>query len=746
MSSPRSSSEPTPPPSVAFTRLHEKVQRWIWLQQWRELRDVQEQAVEPILAGQDVILAAATAGGKTEAAFLPICSGLVDSLPAGVAVLDVSPLKALINDQYDRLAAFCETLHIPVHRWHGDVSSNRKHQLIREPSGILLITPESLEALFVHHGAKLRRVFWGLQYVVIDELHAFIGAERGRQLQSLLHRLELLLRRRVPRIGLSATLGDMRLAAGYLRPNGGDRVCLVVSDETGQEVRLILRGYRRSPVEETQVGQAPQDAEGSTDSSHTSDVGAIADHLFQKLRGRDHLVFANSRNNVERYADLLRRLSDERRVPNEFFPHHGSLSKELREDVEARLKDKTKPATVICTSTLELGIDVGDVESIAQIGAPPSVAGMRQRLGRSGRREGKPAVLRIFVPEPGLADRSPPQDHLRAQLVQSVAMVNLLVARWCEPPADGALHLSTLVQQVLSLVVQHGGVRPTEAWRALCEGGPFGAVGQTLFADLLRALSAEDLIQERDGALLLGSRGERVANHFSFYTAFITPEEYRIITGMRTLGAIPIDYPLVEGMYIIFAGHRWEVISVNVEEKTVEVAPAAGGQPPAFGGTGAAVHDRVRQEMLAVYRSAEVPVFLDSVARELLNEGRASFSRYGLGLRSRLQHGDDCLLFPWVGDRVMNTLLVLLLSRGLKVAQDGVALTVERTTANELRGHLRALASETPPSAETLASVVRNKRTQKYHWCLTEALLCRDYASTHLDPSGAWTALQALVE
>jgi len=194
--------------SSSFFLLHEKVQRWIWRHEWRELRDVQERAIPPILEGRsDIILAAATAGGKTEAAFLPIVSRLIAGSGPGISCLYVSPLKALINDQFGRMEALCADLDIAVHRWHGDVSADRKRKVLRDPTGVLLITPESIEALMVLHGTAIPALFAGLRYVVVDELHSFIGSERGRQLQSLLHRIEVCVRRRMPRVGLSATLG-----------------------------------------------------------------------------------------------------------------------------------------------------------------------------------------------------------------------------------------------------------------------------------------------------------------------------------------------------------------------------------------------------------------------------------------------------------------------------------------------------------------------------------------------------------
>ena len=271
----------------------------------------------------------------------------------------------------------------------------RKAKLLRNPDGVLLITPESLEALMVVHGPKIGPLFGGLRYVVIDELHSFIGRERGAQLQSLMHRIELTIRRSVPRIGLSATLGDMAMAAAFLRPGRGDWVHLIeAGNDQDAAVRLRVFGYEATPVAlppkrgKAASSAVESDAVGAEGADSSDEItGAqldIASHLFKTLRGSDNLIFANSKSDAETYADLLRRCSDRDNVPNEFVPHHGSLSKELREDTEARLKDRTKPTTAVCTSTLEMGIDIGSVSSIAQVGAPYSVSSLRQRLGRSG--------------------------------------------------------------------------------------------------------------------------------------------------------------------------------------------------------------------------------------------------------------------------------------------------------------------------------------------------------------------------
>lgn len=728
-------------PSAGFERLHEQIQRWVWDQDWGNLRDIQERAISPILdGGRDVIIAATTAGGKTEAAFLPICSKVIAQPSGSVRALYISPLKALINDQFDRLDRLCEKLEIPVHRWHGDVSSSQKQQVLSDPAGILLITPESLEALFVLRGTAIAKLFGCLDFVVVDELHSFIGSERGQQLQSLLTRLELVLRRRVPRIALSATLGDMELAAEFLRPGTALPCEILVSKDSGQEVRLQIRGYRVKSPDPSAVRDGAH-----VDPLDDAVVPMIGAHLFEVLRGTDNLIFANSRRNVEIYGDHLRQRCEQVRVPNEFWPHHGSLSKELRDHAESVLKDLNVPASVVCTTTLEMGIDIGSVATIAQIGVPPSVAGLRQRLGRSGRR-GEPSIMRIYIDEPEIEPNSPPQDQLRVELVETIAMVRLLIAKWCEPPKVGALHLSTLVQQLLSLIAQYGGTKAVEAWRGLCRDGAFPAVTEEVFVRLLRELGLHDLIiQSSDGTLLLGVKGERIVNHYSFYTAFVTPEEYHLVSGGHELGTLPISHPLSEGSYIIFAGQRWLVVGVDVERRIVNLDPSPAGRAPRFTGGGAEVHERIRQEMRVVYESTDVPPFLDPNARALLQEGRDAYTRYRLNEVSIVEYESNVALFCWSGDRVLDTLLVQLRDRDLPVERDGIAIIVNDIRAEALMPHLRALAAQGPVDAVELANTVANKLVEKHHLFLSEELLSIDYASSRLDPKGAWQAFVRVV-
>jgi ATP-dependent helicase Lhr and Lhr-like helicase len=378
---------------TAFDKLATPVQKWIRDQGFRELRDIQTRTIHAIYDQKDdLIVAASTAGGKTEAAFLPLISQVIDNpfQGAGFDILYIGPLKALISDQAQRLKAICHEAELTVIPWHGDIAASVKSKALRMPEGILLITPESLEALFMRRGLEIPRLFQNTRAIVIDELHSFLDSERGIQMRSLITRLEVSTRRQLRRVGLSATLGDMDLARSYLRPDNPSSVNVIESKGGGAELQLQVKGYQS----------------GSGTENETSATKAVADHLFKYLRGSDNLVFAGSRNSVEFYADALRNLCDEEKLPQEFYPHHASLSRDHREFVEKRLKAANEPTTAICTSTLELGIDIGDVTCVAQISAPYSVASLRQRLGRSGRRAGKPAVLRQYAIEAKLEAKS----------------------------------------------------------------------------------------------------------------------------------------------------------------------------------------------------------------------------------------------------------------------------------------------------------------------------------------------------
>ncbi|MHB8094513.1 MAG: DEAD/DEAH box helicase [Candidatus Aminicenantales bacterium] len=724
--------------STAFFLLNEQIQRWIWQAGWTELRDIQEESIPLIIEGvQDVIISASTASGKTEAVFFPILTQMLAVRTDKPLAIYVSPLKALINDQWGRLDQLCEMLDIPVIPWHGDISQTKKKRFLKTPYGCLLITPESLEGLLIRYGHSLSSIFSTLRYFVIDELHAFIDTERGKQLQSIMNRIEVALNRRFPRIGLSATLGEMKLAADYLRPREGDSVRIITSKESGPELKLIIKGYydRTLPQPDMKAETARSlenvDKTKEEPSNGTKD---IAEDLFAALRGHNNLVFPNSRTKVELYADLLRQACEKRGIPNEFWPHHGSLSKDIREETERALKAGQNPATAIATTTLELGIDIGAVRSIAQIGPAPSVTSLRQRLGRSGRRRGEPAILRCYCLEAETSSENSISDQLREGLIQTIAQLSLLLKGWYEPPRTSNLHLSTLIQQLLSLIAQRGGITAIKAWGVLCRSGVFSGLAQKKFAELLRSLGEKEILsQEKNGLLLLGPQGERLVNHFSFLAAFVVQEEFRVVNKGRLLGTLPLSRPIEKGGYLIFAGRRWRVLSCRPDDRIIEVDPAEGGKIPIFDGMGGKVHDRIRKEMQSILSGNTSFPFLDKIAARQVEEARSAYSQLGLKQSMFFKSSGHIRIFSWLGDWANDALVLILAEHGLVVESEGLNIIIRNLEYQDVLKAFKDIGRTPQPTGDKLAARVQNRLKEKWDYLLTERLLNEAYASRELD-------------
>ena len=716
------------------SKLDVRIQKWIYKQGWKDLYEIQHKAVQPILScNRDVLISASTAGGKTEAFFLPACSATADQ-KQGFGILYISPLKALINDQYRRLRSLCEILDMHVTPWHGDVLQSKKIKTAKDPNGILLITPESLESLLIRKSNWTRHSFSKLKYICIDEFHAFIGTERGQHMLSLLNRLEHLLGRisnPIPRVALSATLGELEKVPQSLRPNGSIPCEIITSGTRQSTLKVQIKGYINP-------------ADIMKDKSLITAENQVCQEIYEYCRGNSNLVFANSRQRTESIAAKLADISAKNFVPNEFFPHHGSLSKELREELEGRLQKESIPTTAICTMTLELGIDIGKVNSVIQVTAPHSVSSLRQRLGRSGRRD-SPSILKMLISENELIPKSSIVDRLRIQLIQSMAMIRLLVMKnWFEPADTGKIHYSAFLHQILATVAQWGSIRIEQLYSLLVEQGPFRSVTIKNFKILLSNMGATQLLQQlNSGELVLGIEGERLTNAYTFYAVFKTPVEYRVIAGKKVLGSIPVDSLVMEGQHIIFGGRRWKVTEIDDEKKTIYVTATKGGNPPMFGGNGMAIHDVVRQEMLKIYRLEDyyIPVdgkkieFADRIAQKLFEEGTDCFKHSGLAESPFLQSGQNCYMFPWMGDKTVNALAMVLMQHGLKASSFAGVVEIRNTTAKEVSDCLNNIANNEFPSETELASILSEsrKQTEKYDEYIPEPLLSESYGKKAFD-------------
>ncbi len=441
-------------------------------------------------------------------------------------------------------------------------------------------------------------------------------------------------------------------------------------------------------------------------------------------------------------------MCEAQQVPNEFWPHHGSLSKEIRAETEAALKQKERPATAVCTNMLELGIDIGAEKSVAQIGAPPSVASLRRRLGRSGRRKGEPAVLRGYCVEDAIGGKPSIDTELRLGTVRMTAMISLLLEGWFEPPMSKGAHLSTLIQQVLSFIAQNGGATIGQLYGLLCgPDAPFVGVSQEEFVELVHYLGQKALLtQDSAGTLLHGRVGEKFVNHYTFYAAFAADEEFRIVNGGRTLGTLPVSQALSVGQRILFAGKTWRVEEIDEQQKTIFVVRTGGGLPPLFSGGAGRTHTRVRQRMRQLLETTQLPPYLDEVAKRFLVEARASFATRGLSEVFVVDQGSETLLLTWLGDSANEAVACLLQRRGFvaSAAGPGVEDIKGDHDTEDILDALIDAGMDEPPPLDLLLADVKNLQREKWDWALPDHLLRKAYSSLYLNLDEALTWARTL--
>jgi ATP-dependent Lhr-like helicase len=723
----------------AFRLLHPAIQEQLYRMQWTELRSIQVQAIHALLKPDGyLIISAMTAGGKTEAAFLPILSAIVEAKQNGVRAVYIGPLKALINDQFRRLEDLCQRADIPVHKWHGDVSASAKKELLNEPSGVLLITPESVESLFINRTQVIPKLFHNLQFIVLDELHSFIGTERGAHLKSLIARLGHVCATPPRLVGLSATIGDIDLACDWLCPRSADNG-RVITGEGEKTIKYSIRGYVR-----LDRSDSPATEDDPEEPTETEDDRQLARDIITAFYGKTALIFANSRARLEFYADLTRRMLEKEGRPNPFRIHHGSLSKAEREDTEEALRSGSPTAT-FCSSTLELGIDVGNICAVGQIGAPWSVSSLAQRLGRSGRRAGEASVLLMYVEEDDPDRQSSPIHKLYPQILQGTAMTELLLKKWCEPPESHRLHLSTLVQQVLSVIAERGGASAQKLNDLLIDKGSFINVDRDAFLAVLRSMGDSDLIEQTaEGDLILGLRGEMIVRDRDFYSTFSASQDMSVYHKGHLIGTVSAPPGLGGDGFLILAGRRWRILEIDEKRSEIVVEPSKGGRVPFFaGGGGADIHPRVRSEMLSVLRSDTTPAYLDGKAKEMLGLARSYARTAGILDGSVIREGDTVYWFTWAGSRTNRTLMGLgRFAAGLNVRDEEIALCFEKADPIAIKNAYLGFLQHCP-TTEQLAPSFPFKVVEKYDVFLSESLQAANFARNSLDVAGALEAIRA---
>ncbi len=677
-----------------FDRYAPFIQDFIYDHDWEGLRSIQVAAADAIFNTDDhVLLTASTASGKTEAAFFPILTLFDEDPPASIGALYIGPLKALINDQFLRLGDLCEEAHIPVWHWHGDVAASHKRKLMKEPSGILQITPESLEALLMHKHAAVPRLFGDLRFVVIDEVHSLLRGDRGGQTLCLIERLSRMAGVDPRRIGLSATIGDPEHVGSFLA-SGTGRGCIIPRfEEPRRTWRLSMEHFyitgpqatERARDEFSQGGAAgalradgtiaadvvavervDRAGHGGTDDAVTiprvderallaADDRAPADadpgigYIFERTRGAKCLVFVNSREEAEAVCTMLRAYCEANREPDRFLIHHGNLSSAIRETAEDVMRDDERLDTTVTTATLELGIDIGRLERAFQIDAPFTVSSFLQRMGRTGRRGSPPEmhfVMREEQPEP----RTTMPETIPWKLLQGIALVELYrEEKWVEPPRLDRLPYSLLYHQTMATLASTGELSPAALASRVLTLSYFHRVSADDFRVLLRHLIETDHIEQTEGGgLIVGLAGERYTTSFKFYAVFQENEEFTVRSESAELGTIVNPPP--PGERIAIAGACWVVEEVDWKRHLVYCTQVKGRVPAYFGDCPGDIHTHVLERMRRVLATHETYPYLLANARARLAQARRTAELSGAAAEPLINLGGDTwVLIPWLG-------------------------------------------------------------------------------------------------
>lgn len=635
-----------------FSRYAPFIQDYIYSQGWRSLRAIQQAAGEAIFNGdENVLLSAPTASGKTEAAFFPILTLMSEEPPSSVGCLYIAPLKALINDQYQRLSSLCHDPGIPVWRWHGDVAQSQKRKLLRHPSGVLQITPESLESLMLNKHMDIPSLFGDLRFIVIDEIHSMLRGDRGGQTFCLIERLAKLAGYHPRRIGLSATIGDPR-AAGQLLSAGTDKGTVIPKIADTHEVwRLSMEHFYKDPVQagdDAHERDAQPVLEKATDKAPTMADPGLA-YVFEHTRGKKCLVFTNSREECEAVCQALRAYCEANHEPDRFMIHHGNLSTAFRQTAEEAMKDDNSLMTTCATATLELGIDIGRLERAFQIDAPFTVSGFLQRMGRTGRR-GDPPEMWFVMREEHPESRAMLPELIPWPLIQGIALVQLyLEERFVEPPRTGRLPYSLLYHQTMSTLASNGEMTPAELASRVLTLSYFHNISQDDYRVLLRHLIKIDHIQQTEnGGLIVGLAGERVVNNFKFYAVFQENEEFSVHSGSEELGTIVKPPPV--GDKIAIAGRVWVVEDVDHQRHQVYCHEVKGRIPAYFGDVAGDIHPRILERMQKVLAEDKHYPYLMKNASARLREVRETARAAGMLDKSLINLGGKMwCFFPWTG-------------------------------------------------------------------------------------------------
>lgn len=708
-----------------FSRFSPFIREYIYASGWTELRIAQITAGDILFnTEKNLLLSSETASGKTEAALFPLLSQMEEAGAENFLVLYISPLKSLINDQFSRMEDLLRESGLPVTRWHGDAGMSHKQKFLANPQGLLQITPESLESMLINRSNDIPRLFSGLKCVVIDEIHALMGTDRGNQILCQLQRIARLIAFSPKRIGLSATIGSPQSAADWLG-GGSERETEVIHiPKENISWKLGLEQFFTTQKASEEISEA------------------ATEFIYKVTKGEKCVVFSNSREETEDITASLRILAKRKKEEDRFYIHHGNLSAAIREETESALKSDEKRITACATVTLELGIDIGKLKRIVNQGAPPSVSSFLQRIGRSGRRNESPEMMMVFREEEALPN-APIHQLIPWQLLQAIAIIELyLKERWVEPPNRKDYPLSLLFQQTLSLVASKGSITAQKLAGEMLSLSPFSHVSREDFRELLIFMLKSDFLQKLEGnEVMCGVKGEKLLSSFKFYAVFKDSEDFTVRSGGEEIGTISSPPPI--GERFALAGRVWEVEEVEVQRHLIFAKPIEGKMKVSWPGGGGDIHTKILEKMREVLDSDEDYPYLLPNARKRLMQARLVAKKSGMTKHSFLRLSTNSFVFfPWLGTKAFGTMKRILQYRlaptlGLAGIESGMCYYISyKSDQSSPEDVIRALDSLNENGAilpESLVGKTEYPVFDKYDSYLPQELLRRAFAENRLE-------------
>jgi ATP-dependent Lhr-like helicase len=691
---------------LTLSELHPRLQDFVKDAKWNDLTPIQKKAFEPIYNGANCLIEAPTAGGKTEAVLFPLLTRLAMSRSTGFKVLYVAPLKALLNDLALRVVPYAERCYLEAFKWHGDVGQTEKIQQMSFPSDILLTTPESIEAILLRRSNWIE-LFANLETVVIDEAHYFALTERGSHLVSLLRRIDHAVNKRPQRIAISATVGNPEEVLSWL----------IGKERSGQIIRVD--------------GNMAKERDFSI-LYFRDENPSLQNSLYHLLTLKNKsIVFERSRSATEETATRIneRNLALNTRVPVKVRTHHSSVSKRLREDAEGSIRQQVESSlnAIISTSTLELGIDIGHLEQVIQVGGLNSPSSFLQRVGRTGRKPGNPQFFRGLCNDP-------------EELILLAGCVSLGWERISESILFPRKAFHILAHQVICLCLQERGITTSKAWDLLSGVTCFGGISRDEFRELVGFMLERDFLRRLDGEVLLpGDETERSflkGNWRRLFAIFDTGPSYTVVDGKKIIGTLDSGFARSQELPFVFVlgGQEWNTISLDHDKQQVSVKKNETGVAPKWNVIGSFdVPFELAQEVGRILMNNITLSFLDLEASLEFTAIRNTYRQLGWQKDRWILESSmpDAGVYIWTfaGDKINRCVATLLAGRmSVQPVFDYKKIIIESkkgrsTSLGELQFVIAAFASCTEKALENeIEDRIRNRWFSKFSCCLPDRL------------------------